>query len=218
MLTLYTYFRSSAAFRVRIALALKGLPHDSAFIHLVRDGGQHRSAAYRAINPQQLVPALRTEDGSVLTQSLAIMEYLDEAYPDAPALLPADALGRARVRALAQAVACEVHPLNNLRVLHYLTQHLGVSEAQKTAWYHHWVREGLGAIETMLTQEGATGRFCHGDTPTLADCCLVPQVFNARRFACPLEDYPTIGRIVQACEALPAFAQAAPAQQPDAAA
>lgn len=216
MLTLYTYFRSSAAYRVRIALGLKGLPYASEFVHLVHDGGQHHSAAYRAINPQQLVPSLRTEEGNVLTQSLAIMEYLDEAYPDTPALLPADTLGRARVRALAQAVACEIHPLNNLRVLRYLTQELSLSDEQKTAWYQHWMREGLSAMETMLTSSSATGRFCHGDTPSLADCCLVPQVFNARRFACPTDAYPTIERIVQACEQLPAFVQAAPEQQADA--
>ena len=215
MLTLYTYFRSSAAFRVRIALALKGLAHDSAFVHLVRDGGQHRSAAYRAINPQQLVPALRTEDGDVLAQSLAIMEYLDEAYPDAPALLPTDALGRARVRALAQVVACEVHPLNNLRVLHYLTHTLGVSEAQKTTWYQHWVHEGLSALETMLTQHSATGRFCHGDTPTLADCCLVPQIFNAQRFKVSLDGLPRTMGAFEACMALPAFQQAQPSACPD---
>lgn len=216
MLTLYTYFRSSAAYRVRIALALKGLPYEPAFIHLVNDGGQHRSAAYQAINPQQLVPALRTPEGQVLTQSLTIMEYLEEAYPDTPALLPSDATGRARVRALAQAVACEIHPLNNLRVLRYLVQEMGLSEKQKTAWYQHWIREGLGALESMLASSSATGRFCHGDTPTLADCCLVPQVFNARRFACPTDAYPTIERIVQACAQLPAFVQAAPEQQADA--
>lgn len=216
MLTLYTYFRSSAAYRVRIALGLKGLPYASAPVHLVRDGGQQHSPAYQAINPQQLVPALTTEDGTVLTQSLAIMEYLDEAYPDRPALLPADALGRARVRALAQAVACEIHPLNNLRVLRYLMQELGTTEAQKTAWYQHWVCTGLDALEAMLASSGATGRFSHGDRPSLADCCLVPQMFNARRFGCPLENYPTFARIVAACEQLPAFQQAAPEQQPDA--
>lgn len=215
MLALYTYFRSSAAYRVRIALNLKGLAYDSLPIHLVKDGGQHRSAAYRAINPQALVPSLR--DGEhTLTQSLAIMEYLDEAYPDTPALLPRSALERARVRALAQVVACEIHPINNLRVLRYLSDDLAVTEAQKTAWYQHWVAEGLQALEAMLANHPATGQFCHGEQPGLADCCLIPQVFNAQRFGCPLDAYPTIGRIVQACAPLPAFVQAAPAAQADA--
>ena len=217
MLTLYTYFRSSAAYRVRIALGLKGLVYDSIAVHLVRDGGQQHADAYRAINPQALVPSLETADGcTTLTQSLAIMEYLEEAYPDAPALLPADLPGRARVRALAQVVACEIHPLNNLRVLRYLTHDMGLSNPQKDAWYAHWVALGLGALEEMLATSSATGQFCHGDTPTLADCCLVPQVFNARRFGCPTQGYPTIERIVATCEQLPAFAQAAPGQQPDA--
>ena len=217
MLTLYTYFRSSAAYRVRIALGLKGLVYDSIAVHLVRDGGQQHADAYRAINPQALVPSLETADGAAtLTQSLAIMEYLEEAYPDAPALLPADLPGRARVRALAQVVACEIHPLNNLRVLRYLTQDMGLSNPQKDAWYAHWVALGLGAFEDMLATSSATGQFCHGDSPTLADCCLVPQVFNARRFGCPTQGYPTIERIVATCEQLPAFAQAAPGQQPDA--
>lgn len=217
---LYTYFRSSAAYRVRIALGLKGLAYDSVAVHLVRDGGQQHADAYRAINPQALVPSLETEasaNGSAtLTQSLAIMEYLEEAYPDAPALLPADLPGRARVRALAQVVACEIHPLNNLRVLRYLTQEMGLSSQQKDAWYAHWIALGLGALEEMLATSSATGQFCHGDTPTLADCCLVPQVFNARRFGCPTQSYPTIERIVASCEQLPAFALAAPGQQPDA--
>ena len=221
MLTLYTYFRSSAAYRVRIALGLKGLPYDSHAVHLVKDGGQQHTSAYRALNPQALVPSLQTAtaptDGSAtLTQSLAIMEYLEEAYPQAPALLPADLVGRARVRALAQVVACEIHPLNNLRVLRYLTQEMGLSSQQKDAWYAHWIALGLGALEEMLATSSATGQFCHGDSPTLADCCLVPQVFNARRFGCPTQGYPTIERIVATCEQLPAFAQAAPGQQPDA--
>lgn len=217
MLKLYTYFRSSAAFRVRIALGLKGLPYSSVPVHLLKDGGQHRSAAYQALNPQQLVPALQVgEDGPVLAQSLAILEYLEEAYPDSPALLPAQPLARARVRGLAQAIACDMHPLNNLRVLQYLTRDLGVSEAQKNTWYQHWMAQGLQALETALARSPDTGDFCHGNTPTLADCCLVPHVFNARRFQCPLDDYPTVTRIVATCEALPAFAQAAPARQPDA--
>lgn len=216
MLTLYSYFRSSAAYRVRIALALKGLAYDTIPVHLVRDGGQQHSDSYRAANPQGLVPALQTADaGPVLAQSLAIIEYLDETQ-GGPALLPADALGRARVRALAQMVACEIHPLNNLRVLQYLTRELGVSAAQKDAWYAHWAALGLQAIEDSLSRSSDTGRFCHGDSPGLADCCLVPQVFNARRFNCALDGYPTILRIVDACEQLPAFRQAAPGAQPDA--
>lgn len=217
MLKLYSYFRSSAAYRVRIALALKGLPYETVPVHLLKDGGQQHGAAYRATNPQALVPALQeSADGPVLTQSLAIIEYLDEAHGGAP-LLPADALGRARVRALAQAVACDLHPLNNLRVLRHLKHDLGVSEEQKDAWYAHWVALGLAAVEEMLARSPETGRFCHGDAPGLADCCLVPQVFNAQRFNCPMDGYPTIARIVAECEALPAFQQAAPERQPDAA-
>lgn len=217
MLKLYSYFRSSAAYRVRIALALKGLPYETVPVHLLAGGGQQHGAAYRATNPQALIPALQDgEGGPVLTQSLAIIEYLDEAHPGAP-LLPADALGRARVRALAQAVACDLHPLNNLRVLRYLKHELGVSDAQKDAWYAHWVALGLSAVEEMLARSPDTGRFCHGDAPGLADCCLVPQVFNAQRFNCPMDGYPTIARIVAECEALPAFQQAAPDRQPDAA-
>lgn len=213
---LYSYFRSSAAYRVRIALALKGLAYETVPVHLVKDGGQQNGSAYRSTNPQGLVPALQpAEGGPVLVQSMAIMEYLDEVHPT-PALLPADALGRARVRALAQMVACEIHPLNNLRVLKYLTQELGVSGTQKDAWYAHWVALGLQALEDNLAGSSDTGRFCHGDTPGLADCCLVPQVFNARRFNCAMDAYPTITRIVDACEQLPPFQQAAPGVQPDA--
>lgn len=215
-LQLYSYFRSSAAYRVRIALALKGLGYDTLPVHLLKDGGQQHTSAYRTANPQGLVPALQTADGGpVLAQSLAIMEYLDETYPR-PALLPMDALGRARVRAIAQTIACEIHPLNNLRVLKYLQQELGASDTQKEAWYAHWMALGLQAVEDMLAGSRATGRFCHGDSPGLADCCLVPQVFNARRFHCALDTYPTIVRIVDACEQLPAFQQAAPGAQPDA--
>ena len=200
---------------MRIALNLKGMPYTAVPVHLVKDGGQHRSAAYRARNPQALVPAFELEDGTVLTQSLAIMEYLDEVQPES-ALLPADAIGRARVRALAQAIACDLHPVNNLRVLQYLSQQLGISAEQKDAWYRHWVATGLQGLEALLADHPSTGRFCHGDTPTLADCCLVPQLYNARRFQCPLDAYPTIQRIAAACETLPAFQQAAPEVQPDA--
>ncbi len=212
---LYTYFRSSAAYRVRIALALKGVAHEAVPVHLARNGGEQHSAAYRAKNPQGLVPALELDDGTALTQSLAIIEYLDETQPG-PALLPADAEGRARVRAIAQGIACDIHPINNLRVLQYLGKELGATQDQKDAWYRHWIATGLQGLETMLASHPAKGRFCHGDTPTLADCCLVPQLFNARRFNCPMDDYPTLLRIDAACAELPAFQQAAPAVQPDA--
>ena len=211
---LYTYFRSSAAFRVRIALHLKGLDVTAVPVHLVRDGGAQHGPDYRAVNPAALVPAL--VDGELtLTQSLAIIEYLDETCPSPP-LLPPDPPGRARVRAIALSIACEIHPLNNLRVLDYLTGQLGLDEAQRMAWYRHWVEGGLAAVEAMLAGHPATGRFCHGDTPGMADCVLVPQVFNARRFDCRLDHVPTVTRIAAACEALDAFARAAPAAQPDA--
>ena len=212
---LYTYFRSSAAYRVRIALALKGVAHEAVPVHLARNGGEQHYVAYRAKNPQGLVPALELDDGTVLTQSLAIIEYLDETQPG-PVLLPADAEGRARVRAIAQGIACDIHPINNLRVLQYLGKELGATQEQKDAWYGHWIATGLQGLEAMLASHPSTGRFCHGDTPTLADCCLVPQLFNARRFNCPLDDYPTLLRIDAACAELPAFQQAAPAVQPDA--
>lgn len=211
---LYTYFRSSAAYRVRIALALKGLDFEAVPVHLVRGGGEQHQPEYRALNPAGLLPALE-DGGQVLTQSLAIIEYLDESHPEPP-LLPGPALDRARIRAIAQHIACEVHPLNNLRVLKYLSGTLAVDEATKKAWYHHWVGSGLAAVERLLAGDPRTGTFCHGDTPTLADLCLVPQVFNARRFDCDLSAMPTITRIVAACEELEAFAQASPARQPDA--
>ncbi|TCO79266.1 maleylacetoacetate isomerase [Plasticicumulans lactativorans] len=210
---LHDYFRSSAAYRVRIALNLKGLAYQHVPVNLVR--GEEAAASYRALNPQGLVPALVLDDGSVLTQSLAICEYLDETHPEPP-LLPRDPAGRARVRALAQVVACDIHPINNLRVLKYLVAELGASEAQKLDWYRHWVTEGLAALEALLAGHPASGRYCHGDRPTLADVCLVPQVFNARRFDCPLDAFPSVTRIVAACEALDAFAAAAPDRQPDA--
>jgi maleylacetoacetate isomerase/maleylpyruvate isomerase len=214
MLRLYTYFRSSAAYRVRIALNLKGLAYEAVPVHLLRDGGQQNQPAYRELSPLGTVPALETE-GEVITQSLAIIEYLEETHPQPP-LLPASAADRARVRALAQTIACDIHPVNNLRVLQYLGKHFAATQEQKDAWYRHWVNAGLLAVEQLLAAHPASGAFCHGDAPTLADCCLVPQVFNARRFDCPLAAMPTIRRIVAACEALPAFRDAAPAMQPDA--
>ena len=214
MLKLYTYFRSSAAYRVRIALNLKGLPYEAVPVHMLRDGGQQHSSQYTAINPSALIPTL--QDGeATLTQSLAIIEYLDDVHPT-PALLPADPLGRARVRALALAVACDIHPLNNLRVLRYLEHTLGVGGDERNDWYRHWVETGFAAIEKMLLTSPVTGRFCHGDTPTLADCCLIPQVFNAERFKVPMGSYPTISAIAQHCQAIDAFRRAAPDMQPDA--
>lgn len=210
---LYDYWRSSAAYRVRIALNLKGLAPERAFVHL-RKGAQ-READYLALNPQGLVPALVTGDGAVLTQSLAIIEYLDEAYPSPP-LLPGTAAERARVRSLALAIACDIHPIDNLRVLRYLLHTVGVEEAQKDAWYKYWIDVGLEALERTVARDPATGRFCHGDQPTLADVCLVPQLANARRVAMDLSPYPTLTRIEAACVALPAFAAADPARQPDA--
>lgn len=214
MMKLYTYFRSSAAYRVRIALNLKQLDYEAAPVHLVRNGGEQRQAGYLALNPSGLVPTL-IDDGNVLQQSLAIIEYLDEVHPQ-PALLPGSPAERARIRAIAQAIACDIHPVNNLRVLRYLVHELGVNDAQKNAWYRHWIAIGLSAVESMLAADPRTGLFCHGDTPTLADCCLVPQVFNAQRFDCDLLAMPTVMRIVERCAALDAFQRAAPGQQPDA--
>ena len=210
----YGYFRSSASYRLRIALALKGIAHEQASIHLTRGGGEQFAAEFRRLNPQELVPVIE-DNGHVLTQSLAILEYLEETHP-APAILPKTPVERARVRALALVMACEMHPLNNLRVLTYLTKQLGVGEDAKLAWYRHWIALGFTALEGLLAGHPNTGRFCHGDTPTMADICLVPQVFNAKRFDCPLDAYPTVMRIHDACQTLPAFAAAAPANQPDA--
>jgi maleylacetoacetate isomerase len=211
---LYDYFRSSAAYRVRIALNVKGVkPDERTFVHL-RMGNQ-RAQDYLALNPQGLVPALALDDGHVLTQSLAIIEYLDETFLEPP-LLPAEAVARARVRAIALLIACEIHPLNNLRVLNYLIGTLGVTKEQKDGWYRYWVDVGLEALERQLTRDAETGPFCHGDAPTLADICLVPQLANARRFNIDMSPYPTLTRIEAACNALPAFADAAPSRQPDA--
>jgi maleylacetoacetate isomerase/maleylpyruvate isomerase len=214
MLKLYNYFRSSASFRVRIALELKGLPYDYVPTHLLKGGGAQFTPEFTALNPQQLVPALLA-DGRVLTQSLAIIEWLDETHPE-PALLPADAFERARVRALAQSIACEIHPLNNLRVLRYLVRELGVSEEAKNAWYRHWVETGLAAVEEELKRSPYTGRFCHGERPGLADCVLVPQVFNARRMDCRIDHLAQVQRITAHCMQHEAFIRAQPSEQPDA--
>ena len=209
---LYTYFRSSAAYRLRIALALKGIDYESEFVHL-REGEQH-SGEYDALNPQHFVPTL-VDGEHVLTQSLAQIEYLDETRPEPP-FLPDAPAERARVRALALAVACEIHPLNNLRVLKHLGSAFGLSEDARNAWYLHWIDEGFRPLERMLAESAATGRFCHGDRPGLADICLVPQVYNAERYNCPIDAYPTIRRINDACLDLPEFQAAAPERQPDA--
>jgi maleylacetoacetate isomerase len=209
---LYGYFRSSAAYRVRIGLALKKLPYQALALDL-RTGAQ-RAAAFRELNPQGLVPAL-VDDERVVAQSLAILEYLEETHP-APPLLPRGPGERARVRQLAALVACDIHPLNNLRVLEYLERELGADQAARERWIRHWIETGFTAFEALLARSPETGRFCHGDEPTLADVCLVPQVYNARRFACALEAFPKLVEIDARCRALPAFAAAAPEAQPDA--
>ena len=208
---LYNYFRSSASFRVRIALHLKGLAYDYLPVHLAR--GEQKKPAFAAVTAEGLVPVLELDDDRRLTQSMAIIEYLDETHPQPP-LLPADALGRARVRALAQIVACEIHPLNNLRVLKYLVGELKASEDAKNAWYRHWVRLGLESYEAQLATR--SGLYSHGDAPTLADCCLVPQIFNAQRFDCDLDGLPRTMTVFDACMKLDAFQQAQPSACPDA--
>ncbi|MDP3795629.1 MAG: maleylacetoacetate isomerase [Polaromonas sp.] len=211
---LHTYFRSSAAYRVRIAMNLKRLPAEHVFIHLNRDGGEQFGKEFLAINPQALVPVL-SEEGVQISQSLAIMEYLDEVYPQVP-LLPSAPGDRAFVRQLSLGIACDIHPINNLRVLKYLTGSMEISEKKKSEWIAHWITLGLEAIEAQIHQHGRTGTFCFGDTPTMADCCLVPQVFSAQRFNVDLSGCPTLMAIFNTCQALPAFAAAAPSRQPDA--
>ena len=210
---LYTYFRSSAAFRVRIALNLKGLSYEPVFVHLAK--GEHRAAQYARVNPQGLLPTLELDDGTRLNQSLAIIEFLEEKHP-APALLPGDARGRARVRALASLVASEIHPLNNLRVLQHLKHALGQSQEQIDSWYRHWIADGLAKLEAELASGRTTGKFCYQDKPTMADCCLVPQIFNAKRYNSDLFPYPTTMRVIDACMNLEAFDRAQPSKQPDA--
>lgn len=216
---LHNYFRSSASFRVRIALELKGLAYDYLPVHLAR--GDHKLAAYAEVSPDRLVPLLEDEGGR-FSQSMAIIEYLDETHPE-PALLPKDPAGRARVRALAQSIACEIHPLNNLRVLKYLVRELKVSEEAKNSWYRHWVREGLESFERQLSTLAAQREkdgllpsvYCWGDTPSLADCCLVPQIFNGKRFDVNLDGLPRTMAAFDACMRLPAFQRAEPSSCPD---
>jgi maleylpyruvate isomerase len=213
-LVLHNYFRSSSAYRVRIGLGLKGLGFEYLSVHLNRDGGAQFKAPFSALNPQQLVPVL-SHDGADISQSLAILEYLDEEFPATAPLLPERARDRAWVRQLALSIACDVHPLNNLRVLKYLSGTLGVDDAAKAAWIDHWHAGGLTALESELARDPRRGRFCFGDTPTIADCCLVPQLFNARRFGMDLAPFPTLQAIDAACQELPAFQAAHPARQPD---
>jgi len=211
---LYTFFRSSASYRVRIALNLKGLSYEQVPIHLRRGGGEQLTVAYRAINPQALVPALE-DSGKILTQSLAIIEYLDEKFPNPP-LLPKDPADKGTVRSMALVIACEVHPIQNLRVLNYVKAHYNQSEAQVNQWAQHWIDLGLSALQEMIVAQPRRGNFCFGNSPTLADICLIPQLGNARRYGCDLSKYPVILQIEKHCSALPAFANAAPEKQPDA--
>lgn len=214
MIRYHGYFRSSASYRVRIALNLKGVEHEFVPVHLVRDGGQHRQSGYRALNPQMMVPTLEA-DGLTVGQSMAILEWLDETYPDPP-ILPADPDGRARARAFADIIACDIHPLQNLRVLRYLREDLAQDEASVEAWLHRWLGDGLAACEDLLARRETQSTFCFGETPGLADIVLAPQVFSAQRFKIDMSAMPCIRAIHAACEALEAFAEAHPARQPDA--
>jgi len=212
---LYSYFRSSAAYRVRIALNLKGLPYEYAPVHLLRDGGEQLKPEYRRVNPEGVVPTLVDDAQQPIQQSLAIIEYLDETHPEPP-LLPGTAIDRAHVRSIALQIACEIHPLDNLRVLRYLKHTLRVDDAAKDAWYRHWIESGFATLDARLADDPRTGTLCFGDTPTLADLCIVPQVFNAHRFSIDMTRYPTLQRIYEHAVQIDAFARAAPGAQPDA--
>lgn len=214
-LRLYGYWRSSAAYRVRIGLNLKGLAYESVPVHLIRDGGEQHLPQFAQANPQKLIPVLQHGE-RLIRQSLAIIEYIDEVWSDKQPLLPATARGRARVRSLSLLVACDIHPLNNLRVLQYLEREWSAPQPERDEWVRHWIREGFDAFEALLADDPATGTFCEGDQPTMADCCLVPQVYNARRFAVDMAPYPMIRRIEAECLALPAFDAARPERQADA--
>ncbi|HEY4126080.1 MAG TPA: maleylacetoacetate isomerase [Rhizomicrobium sp.] len=211
---LYGYFRSSAAFRARIALNLKGIKPELRFVHLLKDGGQQHTPEYKALNPQELIPAL-VHDGHTITQSLAIIEYLNELVPEPP-LLPADVYGRARARELAYVVACDIHPVNNLRLGQYMKRTFAKTDEDVFDWHRQWIRTGFDALETMLSSSPDTGNFCHGDTPTIADICLIPQVANARRVKLEIDPWPAIARIEAHALTLPAFEAALPKNQPDA--
>jgi len=213
-LRLYGFWRSSAVYRVRIALNLKGQPYETIPVHLVKDGGEQHAAAFAELNPQELVPVLK-HGHRILRQSLAIIDYIDETWPEPP-LLPSVARDRQRVRAIAQMIACEIHPLNNLRVQQYLEKTLGATEAQRQEWTRHWISSGFKALEGVLADNPSTGTFCEGDVPTMADCCLVPQVYNALRFDVDMKPFPTIKRINDACLKLEEFDAARPENQPDA--
>ena len=213
-LRLYSYWRSSAAYRVRIGLQLKQLPHEIVPVHLLRDGGEQHSAEFHALNPQELVPVLK-HGQRLVRQSLAILEYLEETFPDHP-IMPATARDRARVRGIAQMVACDIHPLNNLRVLQFFERDWNVPQPERDAWVRRWVATGFAALEALLADNPSTGDFCEGDLPSIADCCLVPQVYNARRFGVDMTPYPTIARIDAHCLGLPEFDAARPEVQPDA--
>lgn len=211
---LYGYFRSSAAFRARIALNLKDIKPELRFIHLLKDGGQQHTAEYKTVNPQELIPAL-VHDGHTITQSLAIIEYLNEIVPEPP-LLPNDAYGRARCREIAYVVACDIHPVNNLRVGRYMKKLYGTSDDDTARWHRHWIKIGFDALEAMLSSSPGTGKFCHGDAPTIADICLIPQIANARRVKMEIEAWPTLARIEAHALGTPAFDAALPKNQPDA--
>ena len=212
---LYTYWRSSAAYRVRIALAIKGLEAEQTLVHLVKDGGEQHGQAYRSVNPSGLVPTL-LHGHNVISNSLAIIEYLDEVYPE-PSLLPGSAADRARIRQIAQAIACDIHPLNNLRVMQFLKAEMGQDDSDVQRWYAHWVREGFRSAEAFAAN-APESHFVYGDEPTLADAFLVPQMYNARRFNVPVDDFPNLVRIVDNCNELPAFQDALPEAQSDASA
>ena len=211
---LHSYFRSSASYRVRIALNLKGLSYDLVPVHLLKNGGEQFSDNFRVLNPDALVPVLEN-NGVALTQSLAIIEYLEETYPS-PKLLSTTSIDRAWQRSVALMIACDIHPINNLRILQYLTNVLGVSEEEKNTWYRHWCEQGLASVEQMLSQDTRVGRYCYGDAPSLTDCFLIPQIANAKRLQCDLTAMPTLLRINDACLQLESFIHASPAQQPDA--
>ena len=213
-LRLYSYWRSSAAYRVRIALNLKGMAYETMPVHLLRDGGEQHAPPFSDLNPQELVPVLM-HGNRILRQSMAIMEYLDETWPTPP-LMPATARDRQRVRALAQVIACDIHPLNNLRVLQYFEQEWNVPQPERDEWVRHWIMEGLAAAEAMVADHPSTGTYCEGNIPSLADCCLIPQIYNARRFGVDMGRFPALQRIEAACLELPAFDAARPERQPDA--